>query len=199
MLQSRGDFAMSLDPPLGAQLREVYALVGALSTRAADVVRLFGPLVFMTGAAFAQIPAPFSESLNAAAVAAGSLNFYIGRMARDCQPILEEPQSFIQGTVSFWQKNNGVYVRAAIVYLGSLTEHLEKTKGKEFATAVQREAIKAVRTSAIKLVSDFTNKHGIKEACTRFRSLVRSNAYDITSAHPLYSDLKELVRVTSQN
>jgi hypothetical protein len=143
----------------------------------------------------AQGPSPFTEGRNAAAAFIGTQNFMIGRMSRECQPVLEKPEAWVKEPVTAWQSRNSRYWRANLNYM---TKQLDAALAKGGASV--RDRVVAAYSSAVHkdgagAVDDWFNKSkgSRQEACERFFSFLTEGKFDIRSGGPLSTELDDLV------
>ena len=151
------------------------------------------------GAAHAQSPLRIeNESRDAAAAFIGTHNFMIGRIGRDCMPVLgrmETPQQFVQA----WQQRNAKYYASAIRYM---KQRLDEALA-EGGTA-RRDAILAVYTSKVQSNGDAAAKDWLargapKQACEQAVATIESGAADITSRIRMFDELEALTAWAQQH
>ncbi|HEX7816608.1 hypothetical protein [Dyella sp.] len=139
---------------------------------------------------------PMTEANNAAAGYAGTLNFYVGRMAFACESVLGRPEGFDKTVVAQWRAHgeNGRLFAGAVAYLGDSLKFIEQTQGDDagnaFFAATSRPAIEKAKAE---VASEVTGTNEQKTAtCHRFLAHVADGSLDITSKSEHYQALSRM-------
>lgn len=130
-----------------------------------------------------------SESRDAASGFIGSMNFTVGRIARDCLADLgrtETPQQFAES----WQQRNTKYVVAAAEYIQARFKEAT-AKGDDTKNRLLEE-LASVRRTAEADLKGLYDKHGKDATCKRMTALIDGGAYDITPGVPMFKELEAL-------
>lgn len=138
-----------------------------------------------------------SESRDASTAYLGTANFVVGRVGRDCLPLLgraETPQTF----VSVWQQRNIKYLSASQKYMEARLQEAEATGGTEKRNAVMQELTSVVRANAMSAVKSWLDRPDKESACRRALVLIESGAYDVSPTSPMYGELEALVTWAQQ-
>lgn len=139
-----------------------------------------------------------SESRDAASAYMGTTNFVVGRLGRECLPLLgrsETPQEF----VSAWQQRNAKYYAASMKYMVKRLDIALATGGTNVRDAVAREYGTAVRRDGEGSVADWFSKGSKEDVCKRAIALIDAGAMDISPKAPIYGELEALVSWAKAN
>ena len=169
-------------------LLNLAALVGFTTSHAAD--EAMSPAEIAVKAA---LTPPYSEERNAASAFVGTQNFYIGRMALTCKPLLGQPDTFPSKLVAIWQAANAPYYRASVIYQSDLLKSIPDAT----AQALIAENIRnSVRTSGQGAVNDQLKgpDEDKTKVCKNFVVLAADGNFNITEKTPFFSTLQDLVK-----
>lgn len=138
-----------------------------------------------------------SESRDAASAAIGTLNFTVGRLARDCLPTLNRPQT-AQEFAAVWQQRNAKYLSASIKYMGKRLDEAKSKGGEEGAKAVLGAYQNAVSKDGGGSVQDWFSKGAKEDVCKRAISIIEAGGMDISSKMSMYDELESLAAWAAQ-
>lgn len=142
-------------------------------------------------AAKAAVTPPFSEERNAAVGFVATQNFYIGRMALTCKPLLGQPDSFPSDMVAKWRTANGQYVRAMTVYLSDLVKSIpDPTGAKDFVNYINN-TVQRNGQGAVNDVIKGTDEER-KTVCMQFVINFADGRLNITEKTPFFATLQGL-------
>jgi hypothetical protein len=130
------------------------------------------------------------ESRDAATGFVGSMQFTVGRIARDCLASLgrtESPQAFVEA----WLLRNGKYAAAASAHVEQRMNEAE-AKGEGAKNLVLRE-IAAVRGEAERGIHSLYERNGKEVVCKRMVALIESGGYDVTPRLPMFNEIEALL------
>jgi hypothetical protein len=155
--------------------------------------------LLLSGAAMAQSPLRVeSESRDAAAAFVGTRNFMIGRIGRDCMPVLgrmETPQQFVQ----VWQGRNKKYYVSSIRYMSKrLDEALAEGSAAKRDT-VLNAYVTNVQSNGDAAAKDWLSRGEQKETCEHAVATIESGAADITPKMRMFDELEALVNWVQQH
>lgn len=139
-----------------------------------------------------------TEERSAASGFAGTMHYYIGRMASACRPILDEPDTHPKALVDAWQRraDNDLAYRTAVGYETSLMDAAAGTDGEAAAEKSALGRMATIRRKGDDLVrSQLTGGDDDKtKVCRAFEQNVLSGHYDFTRDTPHYQTLMGMAR-----
>jgi hypothetical protein len=132
-----------------------------------------------------------TESRDASSAAIGTLNFTVGRLARDCLSILNRPET-AKEFLAVWQQRNAKYLSASIKYMGKRLDEAKSTGGDAGVKAVLGAYQNAISKDGGGAVQDWFSKGKKEEVCQRAISIIEAGGMDISSKMPMYDELESL-------
>jgi hypothetical protein len=155
--------------------------------------------LLLSGAAMAQSPLRVeSESRDAAAAFVGTENFMIGRIGRDCMPVLgrmETPQQFVKA----WQDRNTKYYVSSIRYMSKRLDEALAEGGAAKRDTVLNAYVTNVQSNGDAAARDWLSRGERKQACERAVATIESGAADITPKIRMFDELEALVSWVQQH
>lgn len=155
--------------------------------------------LLLSGAAIAQSPLRVeNESRDAAAGLVGTENFMIGRIGRDCMPVLgrmETPQQFVQA----WQKRNAKYYVSTIKYMKLRLDEALAEGGTAKRDTVLTAYVANIQDNGDAAAKDWLSRGEQKQACERAVATIESGAADITPKVRMFNELEALVDWAQQH
>jgi hypothetical protein len=155
--------------------------------------------LLLSGAAIAQrLLRVESESRDATAAFVGTRNFMIGRIGRDCMPVLgrmETPQQFVQA----WQARNTKYYVSSIQYMTKRFDEALAEGGAAKRDTVLTAYVTNVQRNGEASANDWLSRGERKQACERAVAIIESGASDIASKIRMFDELEALVNWVQQH
>lgn len=138
----------------------------------------------------------FSEERSAASGFAGTMNYYIGKMASACRPILGAPDTYPKALIDTWRQHadNDLYFRTAARYEALLIDAVAGSSSEDAARKVALDRVAVLRRDGDDLVHSQLAGNTDENAarCRRFEQNVRAGRFDFTRTTPHYQTLSSM-------
>jgi hypothetical protein len=135
-------------------------------------------------------------SRNAAASYVATVNFIVGRMARECREVLGKPATWVRQPAEAWRKRNRKYWDAQLEYMSRQFGEAFEQGGIAAQERLMKAYDDAVRTQATAATARWlvADKAARRAGCERFFQALDAGRLDIGRGMGKYEDLEALVR-----
>ncbi len=124
------------------------------------------------------------------------IQYFIGRMAATCRPILGEPEGRPKALVETWMRpeHNAQFHSVTTQYMGHSLDVVQQREGESSMKRALDERVGSIRRgSDAEVQRELDGDQAARvDTCRRLEDNVASGQFDITSATPHYATLQAL-------